>query len=61
MVMKVTSRKSISFPKIGWAISAGETRELPEDKDAQARILVEPDITLIKEEKKVANKNNIHK
>jgi len=45
--MKVTSKKSISFPKIGWAISAGETKDLPEGKEAQARILSESDIEVV--------------
>lgn len=44
---KVTSTKSISFPKLGWGISTGETRELPEDKGAQERILQEPEITIV--------------
>jgi hypothetical protein len=47
--MKVTSKKSISFPKLGWGITAGEIRELPEDKEAQERILAEPDIKEVKE------------
>jgi hypothetical protein len=47
--MKVTSKKSISFPKHNWGITAGEVRELPEDKDAQKRILAEPDIEEVKE------------
>lgn len=42
--MKATSNKSISFPKLNWGISAGETRELPADKEAQARILSEDGI-----------------
>lgn len=41
---KVTSKKSISFPKLAWAISAGEIKDLPDDKEASARILQEPDI-----------------
>lgn len=45
--MKVTSRTSISFPALGWAISAGETKDLPAEKEAQERILQESDITLI--------------
>lgn len=49
--MKVISTKSISFPSLNWGISAGEEKELPEDKEAQARILSEPDITLV--EKKI--------
>lgn len=46
--MQVTSTKSISFPKLGWGISAGETRELPNDKSVQARILAEPEITEVR-------------
>lgn len=42
--MKVTSNKSVSFPKLNWGISKGEERELPEDKEAQARILSEDGI-----------------
>lgn len=49
---QVTSSKSISFPTLGWGISAGETRDLPEDKAAQERILSEPDITLVGESTK---------
>ena len=45
--MKVTSSKSIRFPKLNWGISAGEMRELPEDKEAQARIMQEQEITLV--------------
>jgi hypothetical protein len=60
--MKVTSTKSISFPKLGWGITAGEERELPEDKEAQERILSEPDITPVGSNKKVeaetSNKEN---
>jgi hypothetical protein len=41
---RVTSQKSISFPKLNWGISAGEEKDLPADKEAQARILAEPDI-----------------
>lgn len=54
--MKVTSVKSISFPKLNWAISAGEEKELPEDKEAQARILSEPDITPV--DKKITTKSD---
>ena len=42
--MKVTSKKSIDFPSLGWGITAGETKELPEDKDAQEAILAHPAI-----------------
>lgn len=46
--MEVTSRESVDFPKLDWGITAGETRELPEDKDAQAVILAHPDIREVK-------------
>jgi len=49
--MKVTSSKSITFPKLGWAISAGEVKELPNDKAAQERILSEPEIVEAGEKK----------
>lgn len=42
--MLVISKKSMSFPKLNWGITAGEPRELPEDKEAQERILQEPEI-----------------
>jgi hypothetical protein len=44
---KVTSTKDFSFPKLGWGISAGETKELPEGEAAQKRILMEPEITKV--------------
>lgn len=53
---KVTSKKSISFPKLGWAISAGEEKELPEDKEACARILQETDIEKV--DNKITSKSN---
>lgn len=49
--MKVTSSKSIVFPKIPWAISAGEVKDLPADKAAQERILSEPEIVEATEKK----------
>ena len=49
--MKVTSTRSVDFPKLGWAISAGETRELPEDKAAQKVILAHRNISEAKERK----------
>ncbi len=49
--MKVTSNRSVEFPKLNFAISAGEVRELPEDKDAQAVILAHRSISKIKETK----------
>jgi hypothetical protein len=46
--MKVTSSKSLRFVKLGWGITAGEVKELPEDKEAQKRILAEPEISEVK-------------
>ena len=43
--MIVTSNKTISFPKFGWGIHAGEERELPESKDAMEAILEHPAIS----------------
>lgn len=37
--MKVTSNKSVHFPKLKWGINKGQERELPSDKDAQKQIL----------------------
>jgi hypothetical protein len=48
---QVISSKSISFPSLNWGISAGEARELPEDTEAQARILQEPEISMVPERK----------
>jgi hypothetical protein len=42
--MKVTASKSIEFPKLQWSIAAGETKELPVDKEVAARILAHPAI-----------------
>jgi hypothetical protein len=50
MYMKVTSTKSVSFPSLDWGITAGDTRELPEDKDAQKVILAHPAISKSKKE-----------
>ena len=47
--MKVTSSKDVVFPKLKFGIRAGEVKELPEDKEAQARILAEPEIIKVKE------------
>ena len=47
--MKVTSNRSVEFPKLGFAIAAGETRELPEDKEAQKIILAHRSISKAKE------------
>jgi len=56
--MKVTATKNISFPKLGWAINAGDVKELPENKEAQKRILAESEIKLVEEKKeeKIINK-----
>ena len=42
--MKVTSKTSVSFPTIPWAISANEIKDLPENKEDAERILQEPNI-----------------
>lgn len=56
--MKVKSTKSISFPKLGWGINAGQERELPDDESAQKRILQEPEITIVESvEKEIKNKS----
>lgn len=52
---KVTSTKSISFPKLGWAISAGEEKELPDDKEACERIMQEVEIQEV--DKKIISKS----
>ena len=54
--MKVTSTKDLSFPKLGFGIRAGEVKELPEDKEAQARILAEPEISEVKAPKETKGK-----
>jgi hypothetical protein len=45
---KVTSDRSVEFPKLGFAISPGETKELPSDKDAQKVILAHRSIKEVK-------------
>ena len=54
---KVTSEKSVSFPKLGWGISTGEVKELPvfegkdgekKTKEAEERILAESGIKEVK-------------
>jgi hypothetical protein len=47
----VTSTHSVEFPKLAWAITAGEVVELPADKEAQAQILAHPDITPVVEKR----------
>lgn len=54
--MKVTSSKSISFPKLNWAISAGETKDMPAEKEAQKEILAWPEIELVEKSGKVNSK-----
>ena len=36
---KVTSHRTINFPKLDWSIEKGEEKELPEGKEAQEAIL----------------------
>ncbi len=48
--MKVTSRRSVHFPSLDWGINAGETRELPSDKETQKAILAHPAISEVKKE-----------
>lgn len=48
---KVTSSKSIHFPKFNWGINAGEERELPTTKAAQEAILSHPAISEVKKGK----------
>lgn len=47
-IKKVTSKKTIDFPEIGWGIHAGEVRSLPEDEKAQAVILANENISITK-------------
>jgi hypothetical protein len=51
--MKITSTKSISFPKFDWGITAGDVRELPADKEAQKIILAHPAIADARKEKPI--------
>lgn len=48
---KVTSTKSVEFPKLNWGINAGATRELPEDPKAQEQILAHSAISIVEGEK----------
>lgn len=48
VAISVTSTKDIDFPSLGWAIKAGEVRELPADAAAQAAILGSSYITKVK-------------
>lgn len=54
--MKVTSKKSIRFNALDWGISAGQVKELPEGKEAQERILSEPEINIVEDVKIINNK-----
>ena len=49
--MKVTSTETLSFPQFNWGIHAGETRELPADKEAEKAILGHASISEAKESK----------
>jgi hypothetical protein len=55
--MQVTATFSVDFPELNWGINAGEVRELPEDKDAQALILAHPDIKEVKPKKEGKKEN----
>lgn len=46
--MKVISTETIHFPSLNWGITAGETRELPADLEAQKVILAHPAISEVK-------------
>ena len=48
ILYKQENADRIDFPKIGWGVNAGEERELPDDKEAQAAILAAPEIIPIK-------------
>ena len=45
---KVTSDVDVDFPSLGWAISAGATKELPVEEKTRAQILTNHHIKLIK-------------
>lgn len=47
-MLKVTSDTSIDFPSLGWGITAGEIRELPEDEEARKTILANTHIKNLK-------------
>lgn len=49
--MKVTSTRSVEFPTLNWAITAGDTVELPKDPEQADLILSHPDIIQVKETK----------
>ena len=56
--MKVKATKATSFPKLKWAISEGETKDLPQETEAQDRILLDPNIQTFKTEEKEVSKIN---
>lgn len=56
--MKVTSKESIHFPSLNWGINAGEIKELPADKEAQAVILSHPSISKPSEKEKAIEQIN---
>lgn len=51
MRMRVTSDRSVEFPKLRFSISAGETKDLPDDKAAQKVILAHRSISEVKTRK----------
>ena len=54
--MKVTSKKTISFPSFGWSIKKGEIKKLPEDKDIAKAILANRHILAEKQSEETKNK-----
>lgn len=50
--MKVTSSKNATFPKFGWSIGKGETKDLPSGKEAEEAICSRIFITKVGSEKK---------
>lgn len=46
--MKVVANRSVHFPKLNWGITAGETRPLPDEKEAQRIILAHRSISEVK-------------
>lgn len=49
--MQVTSKKTITFPKLHWGINKGEKRDLPKDEKTRKTILEHPAISKVGEEK----------
>jgi len=52
--MKITSRKTIDFPSLGFGIKKGEVKDAPKDKKAQEAVLSNRHIS---EAKKSSEKN----